>query len=157
MNKQQVDRPRIVIGADHTGVNEKSALVAHLTAQQYVVKDVGSFDADAPDDYPDFAAAVAKEVSVASTATIGILICGTGVGVCIAANKFKGVRAALVYDHKVADLAVRHDDANILCLGARTTPVKEMTLIVDAFLNAQFEGGRHSRRVNKVNQLDDLK
>lgn len=145
--------PKLIVGADHTGVAAKAALIAHLTARGYGTTDVGSHDENAPDDYPDFAKVVAEMVATGKNA-VGILICGTGVGVCIAANKVKGVRAALVYDHGIADLAVRHDDANVLCLGARVTPDAEMALIADAFLGAKFEGGRHSRRVNKVKRLD---
>lgn len=145
--------PELFVGSDHTGVSAKAELSAHLAAKGYALTDLGSHDENAPDDYPDFARAVAQKVA-ARPGSLGVLICGTGVGVCIAANKVKGIRAALVYDHGVADLAVRHDDANVLCLGARTTPTAEMVKIADAFLGAKFEAGRHSRRVDKVKLMD---
>ncbi len=146
-------KPAVYLGSDHAGHGAKAALKAHLEAQGYRVVDLGGFDPNAPDDYPDFGFAVADAVAKNKRAR-GIAICGTGIGMSIAANKVKGVRAALVSDPKVADLAVRHDAANVLCLGARVTPIGTMREIADAFFAAKFEKGRHLRRVNKIARME---
>lgn len=143
----------IYIGADHAGFNFKKKLIVYLNSLKYKVFDVGGNSATAPDDYPDFAYKVAKNVSNKKN-HIGILLCGSGVGVCITANKVKGIRAALVYNPNIADLAVRHDAANILCLGARVTSFTKIKKIVDIFLNSKFEKGRHLRRINKIINIE---
>jgi glycine hydroxymethyltransferase len=142
-------KPAIVaLGADHGGFQLKEALKSHLDKRGISVTDVGSVSKD-PSDYPDFAQAVAQSVSH-RRAQFGILICTTGVGMSIAANKVPGIRAALVVDEETALLARRHNNANILCLAARDTSPDIAARITDAFLAAQFEGGRHDRLLNKM-------
>ncbi len=144
---------RVVIGADHAGFPLKQDLVAHLEAAGHAVVDVGTHDTD-PVDYPDFAAAVARVV-VAGEAERGIVVCGSGAGASIAANKITGVRCAVVHDHYTAHQAVEHDDMNVLALGARVIGTAVAVEIVDAFLDARFTGEeRHRRRLKKVVELD---
>ncbi len=138
----------VVIGADHGGYDLKEAVRRHLEKRGVSVADVGA-KSDAPSDYPDYAQAVAHSVATRK-AEFGLLICTTGVGMSIAANKTPGVRAALAGDERTAELARQHNNANVLCLAAKTTAPEAAKRIVDAFLNAQFEGGRHERRVNKM-------
>ncbi|MCB1246459.1 MAG: ribose 5-phosphate isomerase B [Acidimicrobiia bacterium] len=144
---------RIAIGADHAGFPLKEALVDHLTASGHVVADLGTDSTD-PVDYPDIAAAVARAV-VTGTAERGIVVCGSGAGASIAANKITGARSAVVHDHYTAHQAVEHDDMNVLALGARVIGETTATEIVDAYLGAEFTGEeRHSRRLRKVVELD---
>lgn len=150
---KKTTKKTIYIGADHTGFDLKNDLKKHLTKKEYKVIDLGGKSPTDPDDYPDFANAVGTKVSK-NKSSLGVLICGTGVGICIAANKINGIRAALVYDHKIADLAIRHDAANILCLGARVTKTDEAIKITDIFLDSKFEKGRHLRRVNKIKKIE---
>ncbi len=140
----------IAIGADHRGFELKEFLKAHLQRKGLSVNDFGT-TSTAACDYPDFGKAVAQAVS-AQTADWGLLICSTGVGMSITANKYPGVRAALVIDENMATLAKQHNNANILCLGALFTAREKAEKIVDAFLAAHFEAGRHQRRLEK---LDD--
>ena len=144
---------RVVIGADHAGFPLKEALVTHLRDAGHIVTDVGTDSTD-PVDYPDFAAAVARAV-VAGDAERGIVVCGSGAGASIAANKITGVRSAVVHDHYTASQAVEHDDMNVLAVGARVIGTATATDIVDAFLDARFTGEeRHARRLRKVVELD---
>jgi RpiB/LacA/LacB family sugar-phosphate isomerase len=138
----------IALGADHGGVELKDALRAHLQQHGIGVVDFGTQSAESTD-YPDYAQAVAESVA-SRKADLGLLVCTTGVGMSITANKVPGVRAALVFDEKMASLARQHNDANVLCLGQKFTPPDLARRIVDAFLAAQFEGGRHERRVAKM-------
>lgn len=141
---------RVVIGADHGGFALKSELVPWLKAQGYEVLDLGAARYEAGDDYPDFAEAVAKSVA-SGRAQRGIIICGSGVGACIAANKIKGVRAGLCHDTYSAHQGVEHDDMNVLCLGARIIGGELAKEIVAAFLKARFaQEERFSRRLQKV-------
>jgi ribose 5-phosphate isomerase B len=141
---------RVVIGADHGGFALKSELVPWLKAQGYEVLDLGAARYEAGDDYPDFAEAVAKSVA-SGQAQRGIIICGSGVGACIAANKIKGVRAGLCHDTYSAHQGVEHDDMNVLCLGARIIGGELAKEIVAAFLKAEFsQEERFSRRLQKV-------
>ena len=144
---------KIALGSDHGGKNLKDAIKAHLMEKGYEVIDYGTDSSDSCD-YPDLAlpvalAAAQKEVD------FGILCCGTGIGVSIAANKVKGVRAALVGNVFAAHAAREHNDANVLCLGERVLGVGLALEIVDTFLGASFEGGRHARRVEKLMQMED--
>jgi ribose 5-phosphate isomerase B len=141
----------IWIGSDHAGIELKSAVKEELSSQ-YDVKDAGPFDTTSVD-YPDYAEKVAHEVAN-DLASEGILICGSGIGMSIAANKVAGIRAALVHSIETATLAKQHNNANILCLGARTTDNKLALQMVRAWLNAKFEGDRHQRRVDKLSNLD---
>jgi RpiB/LacA/LacB family sugar-phosphate isomerase len=138
----------IALGADHGGFELKEAIKRHLEARGVTVADFGTHS-KASVDYPDFAHAVARSVAQGKT-EFGVLVCTTGVGISIAANKVPGVRAALVADEETAALARRHNDANVLCLAGRTTAPEQAALILDAFLKTGFEGGRHERRVKKM-------
>ncbi|AAB95895.1 ribose 5-phosphate isomerase B [Mycoplasmoides pneumoniae] len=144
----QMNHP-IYIASDHTGLELKSLVIKHLEQQKLQVIDLGPTELDPLDDYPDYAFLLAQTMQ-ANPNSLGILICGTGVGVCMAANKAKGILAALVVDSKTAALARQHDDANVLCLSSRFVVPEENIKIVDEFLQAQFEGGRHSKRVGKI-------
>ncbi len=138
----------VALGADHGGFALKETLKRHLQERGISVTDLGTHSADATD-YPDYAQLVAQSVA-ARKAQAGLLICTTGVGMSIAANKVPGARAALVTEETTAALARQHNDANILCLAGKTTPPDAAKRILDAFLNARFEGGRHERRVKKM-------
>jgi ribose 5-phosphate isomerase B len=138
---------RIAIGSDHTGVELKAHLVAHVLGE-YAVTDVGAHSAD-PVDYPDVARAVTKLIR-RGDAERGILICGTGIGMAMAAGKFPGIRAATCTDSYSAEMSRRHNDANVLCLGARVLGMGLAEHIVRAWLTAPFEGGRHATRVGKL-------
>src|SRR4051812_33174388 len=138
----------IAIGADHGGFDLKETLKQHLEKRGVSVADFGARSKESSD-YPDYAQAVALTVAQRK-AQFGVLICTTGVGMSITANKIPGVRAALVADAHTAARARQHNNANVLCLSAETTPPDEAAIIVDAFLSARFEGGRHERRVNKM-------
>ncbi len=136
------------VGADHAGYELKEGLKARLMELRIEVLDLGTHSKESCD-YPDYAHSVA-EVIAAGEADFGLLCCATGIGMSIASNKYYGVRAALVFNEELAALARRHNDANILCLGAKTTTPEQAGKILSAFLNAEFEGGRHERRVNKL-------
>lgn len=140
---------RVVLGADHGGFTLKNELVTRLRPT-YEILDVGAHTLDPADDYPDFAAAVAQAVASGKTQR-GILICGSGVGASIAANKIPGVRACLCHDTYSAHQGVEHDDMNILCLGARVIGLELAMELATAFLKARFSGEeRHRRRLEKV-------
>lgn len=144
---------RVVVGADHAGFDLKQELVAHLEALGHDVKDVGTHSTD-PVDYPDIAAEVARTV-VAGEGERGIVVCGSGAGASIAANKVTGARSAVVHDHYTAHQAVEHDDMNVLALGGRVIGSTTAKEIVEAFLGARFTGEeRHARRLRKVVELD---
>jgi glycine hydroxymethyltransferase len=140
---------QFALGADHGGFEMKEALKKHLQSRGLTVKDFGAMTRDPADDYPDFSLPVANAVA-AGRAELGLLVCTTGVGVCIAANKVAGVRAALAFDEKSAELMRRHNDVNVLCLSGAKTSVEDAKKILETFINAKFEGGRHERRVNKL-------
>ena len=143
---------RIWIGGDHAGVNLKEQIRNLLEADQHQVTDVGTRTGESVD-YPDFAASVSRGVS-SGAAERGILVCGTGIGMAIAANKFAGVRAAVCYNLETARLSRQHNNANVLTLGARTLePDLAMSIVVE-WLQIPFEGGRHNRRVEKISLLE---
>ncbi len=139
---------KIAVGADHAGYEVKKRIVRRLGELGHSVEDMGT---DGPDsvDYPDFAHRVAVAVA-GGRAERGILVCGSGIGMSISANKTPGARAALCTGEYAARLARRHNDANILCLGARVTGVDLIVSMVEIFLSTPFEGGRHRRRVDKM-------
>lgn len=146
---------RLVIGADHAGFTLKEKLREQLQAAGHEIVDVGAHAYDGDDDYPDFAAAVGRAV-VAGEGERGILICGSGVGACIAANKIDGVRACLCHDIYSATQGVEHDDMNVLCLGALIVGDRLAEKLVQGFLSAQFIAeGRFLRRLDKVLALED--
>lgn len=137
----------IVIGSDHAGFAMKEIIKEYLIGLNYQVEDAGTFSEDSVD-YPDFAKKVAKKVQ--ENGDYGILICGTGIGMSITANRFKGIRCALCHDAYSAEFARKHNDANILSFGGRTIGVEIAKQMVYIFLNTTFEGGRHQKRVNKI-------
>jgi RpiB/LacA/LacB family sugar-phosphate isomerase len=137
------------VGADHGGFDLKESLKQHLQQRGLTVTDFGAKSKDPADDYPDFAAPVAQAVA-AGQAEFGLLVCTSGVGVCIAANKVSGIRAAIAGDETTASMMRRHNDVNVLCLAGSKTSIEAGEKILDAFLNAKFEGGRHERRVEKM-------
>ncbi len=144
---------KVVLGADHGGFTIKIELVARLN-EMYEIVDLGAYAFDPNDDYPDFALAVSRAVA-SGQANRGILICGSGVGACIAANKVRGVRACLCHDTYSAHQGVEHDDMNILCLGARVVGLELATELAKAFLKAKFSGEtRHRRRLEKVLSIE---
>jgi ribose 5-phosphate isomerase B len=138
----------IAIAADHAGFDLKSALVDELRKAGLEIIDLGTHSTDSVD-YPDFADAVAKAMA-AGKAPRGVLVCGTGIGISIAANRHKGVRAALCRDSTDARLAREHNDANVLVLGGRTTGIEAARDCLKSFLSTPFSGGRHVRRVEKM-------
>jgi ribose 5-phosphate isomerase B len=137
---------KIAIGNDHAGIGMKQHIATYLEAMGHQVINVGT-DEDISVDYPDFAKLVADQVL--TVADFGILICGTGIGMSIAANKIKGIRAALIYDRKTATLSKQHNNANIIAMGARTQTNEESIELVKAYLDATFEE-RHQQRVDKI-------
>lgn len=138
---------KITIGSDHAGVEYKSKIVCFLEGEKHSVLDVGTFTTESVD-YPKYAHLVAKEVE--SGADFGILICGSGNGVSMAANKHKLIRAAICWNEEITKLARQHNDANIISLPARFLTINKCIELVNIFLNESFEGGRHLRRVNKI-------
>ena len=139
------------LGADHAGYELKETIKRYLVGEGISLVDMGTHSTTATD-YPDCALAVGQSV-LAQQAELGILICGTGVGVCMAANKVPGIRAAQIFDESMAALARQHNNANVICLGAKITPPEQAIRIVDTFLSAHFEGGRHERRINKMENI----
>lgn len=138
----------ISIGCDHAGFPYKEGIINFLAAKGYEVKDHGTFSADSVD-YPDHVHPVASDVETGISAA-GILICGSGNGVCMTANKHLGIRAALVWQADIAALARQHNNANIICLPARFISQEDAVHFTDIFLNTAFEGGRHQNRVIKM-------
>ena len=145
---------RVAVGADHAGVPMNEVAIAELRRLGHEVLDLGTHDASQPDDYPDYAAAVAQEVA-SGRCERGLLICGSGVGVSVAANKVRGIRAGLCHEIYSAHQGVEHDDMNIMCLGARVIGRELMLDLVRAFLAARFTGEeRHRRRLGKIISLE---
>ena len=142
----------IAIGCDHGGFKLKSAVIDEIVELGYQVHDFGTDTAESVD-YPDYAHPVSAAVAAGDMA-LGILICGTGIGMSIAANKHRGIRASLCADTFSARMTRAHNDANVLCLGERVTGPGLARDIVRAFLTSEFEGGRHSRRVNKIEPIE---
>ncbi len=139
---------KIAIGSDHAGYELKNRVIAHLNDKGFDIIDKGT-DSTNSTDYPDYAHAVANAVEMGAVKT-GIVICGSGNGVAITANKHRGVRCALCWNAEISELARAHNDANVLSLPSRYISDEEALKIVDAFFNTEFEGGRHQRRVEKI-------
>lgn len=139
---------KIVIGNDHAGVEFKFTMMEHLKKQGYEIINVGVDSLDSVD-YPDISKAV-SEIVVRKEADFGILICGTGIGISIAANKIEGIRAALCHNEFTARLSRQHNNANIIALGARVIGDELGKACIDTFLKTDFEGGRHAKRVEKI-------
>ena len=139
---------KISIGNDHAGPDYKKAIVAFLETKEYQIINHGTNTFDSVD-YPDFGHSVALDV-VNKVADFGIVICGSGNGIAMTANKHQGIRAALCWTKEIATLARQHNDANIISIPARFTSIAQAVEMVDAFLNTNFEGGRHATRVDKI-------
>lgn len=143
---------KVLIASDHAGLSGKEAIKKTLDQMGVAYEDLGT-NSDESVDYPDYAERVAKRVA-AGEVEQGILVCGSGIGMQIAANKVQGIRAALAWNEETARLSRQHNDANIITVGARTTAPETIDQIIRTFLTTDFEGGRHSRRVEKIAQLD---
>lgn len=144
-------KPKIVLAADHAGVELKDLLKADLESWGYPVTDLGTHGAESVD-YPDFGLRLGRAIA-AGEAVFGVAVCGSGIGISIAANRIPGCRAALCHDALTARLSRLHNNANVLALGARTTGIETARDCLAVFLNTEFEGGRHARRVAKLDQL----
>lgn len=142
----------LAIGSDHGGFELKGHIVEHLKEKGIEVKDYGVYCEDSVD-YPDCAKPVCEAI-LNGSAELGILICGTGIGISMAANKFHGIRAALCGDVFSAKMAKEHNNANIICLGGRVTGRELVCMIVDTFLEAKFQGGRHQQRIDKIHAIE---
>ncbi|MCS7165728.1 MAG: ribose 5-phosphate isomerase B [Candidatus Calescibacterium sp.] len=144
---------RVFLGSDHAGFNLKKIIIDYLVNNFDIeIVDKGTYS-EASCDYPDYAIEVCKEI-IRSKNSAGILICGTGIGMSIVANKFEGIRAALCYNSTSSRLSRLHNDSNILCLGARIIGPEIAKDIVKAFLETPFEGGRHQKRIDKILELE---
>jgi ribose 5-phosphate isomerase B len=145
---------KIVIASDHGGYEYKQVMIPELLAAGYDVKDLGAFELQPLDDYPDYAGLVAAAL-MSGQADRGVLICGSGVGVSVAANKYRGVRAGVCHDTYSAHQAVEHDDVNVLCIGQRVIGIELAREIIYTFLGAIFSNEeRHARRLNKVKSIE---
>ena len=140
---------KILIGNDHAGYSLKLSIIKNLE-DKYEFFDKGSYS-DESVDYPDYASIIAKEIQ-SEKGDLGILICGTGNGVCMTANKFKGIRAVICWNEEIAKLAKKHNNANIICIPSRFIKVEEAIKIIESFILEKFEGGRHERRIKKINE-----
>lgn len=147
-------KEKLAIASDHAGYDLKKEVINFLEKQGYNIEDYGTYD-NSSCDYPDFAFKAAKSVADGIN-DLGILICGTGIGMSIVANKVKGIRAANCCSLVMAKLAKEHNDANILTIGARLLNFEEAKAVISAFLDAKFAGDRHLRRINKINKLTGL-
>ena len=143
---------RLSLGSDHRGFELKSRIAAHLRTNGHSVRDFGCNSADSAD-YPDFAGLVAQSVATGNTDR-GILVCGSGIGMSIAANKHNGVRAALCCSAELARRSRLHNDANVLCLGSDFIDTVEAMKAVDLFISTAFEGGRHQRRLDIITKME---
>ena len=143
---------RIALASDHAGYAEKERLKALLSDLGIEFEDLGTAS-EASVDYPDYARAVAEQVADGSVEQ-GLLVCGSGTGMAITANKVPGVRAAVAWSEEIARLARQHNDANVLAIGARTTPPDDIPKIVRAWFSTEFEGGRHAARVAKISDVE---
>ena len=149
---------RIVFGSDHAGYNLKKKLIKHVMEEyRGCIDELLDTGCETPErvDYPDYAKKVAKELEY-DNRRIGVLICGTGIGIGIAANRFDHIRCALCDDNFSAEMARKHNDANCLSLGARRTSFEDACKILKIFINTEFEGGRHQKRLDKINHLKTM-
>jgi len=146
---------KIAVGCDHAGLPAKKQVVETLRLAGHDVIDLGT-NTEESVDYPDYALAVAKQI-LTGDAEMGILCCGTGLGMCMTANKVPSIRAALCHNVYTAEMARRHNDANVLCIGARVLDDATVDSVVETFVDTPFDGGRHERRVDKINAVDGLR
>ena len=140
---------KILIGNDHAGYSLKLSIIKNLE-DKYEFFDKGSYSNESVD-YPDYASIIAKEIQ-SEKGDLGIIICGTGNGVCMTANKYKGIRAVICWNEEIAKLAKQHNNANIICMPSRFIKVEEAIKIIESFILEKFEGGRHERRIKKINE-----
>ncbi|GDX36152.1 ribose 5-phosphate isomerase B [Alphaproteobacteria bacterium] len=141
---------QILIASDHAGFDLKESLKKYLREEGHKIQDLGCDSSTLSVDYPDYAYILCEKFDDQNELQRGILICGSGIGVCIASNRFKKIRSALCYEPKLAELSRAHNDANVLCLGARFIENDQAIKIVRAFLETNFEGSRHAARVSKL-------
>ena len=146
---------KIAIGCDHGGLEHKNAIAEHLMENGYTVEDFGIYEQTSVD-YPDIAEKLSKSVASGEN-ELGILVCGTGIGMSIAANKVKGIRAAACRDHYSARYTRLHNNSNVLCLGGRVIGIGTAIELADIFVKTEFEGGRHQRRIDKITALENSK
>ena len=146
---------KIAIGCDHGGFEHKNAIAEYLKENGYTVEDFGIYEQTAVD-YPDIAEKLSKSVALGEN-ELGILVCGTGIGMSIAANKVKGIRAAACSDHYSARYTRLHNNSNVLCLGGRVIGIGTAIELADIFVKTEFEGGRHQRRIDKITALENSK
>lgn len=144
---------RVSIGSDHRGIEQRKIIADAIESAGHAVDDCGTFSSDSCD-YPDIANAVATKVA-AGESQMGVLVCGTGIGMSIAANKINGVRAAVCCDLETAKLSRQHNDANILCLSGEAFDAEQYAELVTQWLGTEFEGGRHARRVDKILEIEN--
>ena len=143
----------VALGCDHGGLEHKNAIMDHLTQRGFEVKDYGIYE-QVSVDYPDIASKLCNGI-INNQAQLGILVCGTGIGMSIAANKFKGIRAAACSEHFSTKYTRLHNDSNVLCLGGRVIGIGTAIELADIFVDTQFEGGRHQTRVNKIIEIEN--
>ena len=143
---------KISLGSDHGGINLRRLIAAHLSDQGHSISDFGT-DSTESCDYPQYAESVARSVA-SEESELGILVCGSGIGMSIAANKVEGIRAALCFNTYMGQMTRLHNNANVLCLGERVVGQGTALAIVDAFVTTSFEGGRHQRRLDLITQLE---
>lgn len=143
---------KVAVGSDHAGNELKKVVIALLEGRGFQVEDVGTYSNDSVD-YPDFASQVARKVG-GGEARFGVLVCGTGIGMSIVANKYRGVRAAVCTSEFEARATRAHNDANVLCLGERVVGIGLGGAIAEAFVDTAFEGGRHERRIQKITDAE---
>lgn len=144
---------KLYIGCDHAALHMKNDLIGYLNDKGYEIEDVGPYTPESVD-YPVYAKKVCDKV-LADKGSLGILICGTGIGMSIAANKVRGIRAAAVSEVFSAIMTRKHNDANVLCMGARVIGIETAKMIADGFLEAEYEGGRHQKRVDMITELEN--
>ena len=141
---------KIILASDHAAFNEKQALLSYLQEQNHEIRDVGTHSADSTH-YPEWAKKLVEEVRAQKVP--GILLCGSGIGVSMVANRFAGIRAALCRDEDDAKMSRLHNNANVLCLSGRKTPIEQLKKITATFLSTEFEGGRHQTRIDQFDKL----
>ena len=146
---------KIAVGCDHGGLDHKNAIAEHLKERGFEITDFGIYENKSVD-YPDIALPVAQSVA-SGEHDLGILVCGTGIGMSLAANKVRGIRAAVCSDHFSARYTRLHNNANILCLGGRVIGIGTALELVDLFVDTAFEGGRHQKRIDKITAIEQLK
>ncbi len=143
---------KIALGCDHGGFAHKNAILEHLKQNGFEVEDFGIYE-EVSVDYPDIASKVCKAIQD-DVCQLGILVCGTGIGMSLAANKFKGIRAAALSEHFSAKYTRLHNNSNVLCLGGRVIGIGTALELVDLFVNTEFEGGRHQTRIDKITEIE---